>query len=323
MFKHTVKRLTSLIPVALIISVLLFGLNKAMPGDPIRQMVPEGIKDPVEIQAWYDAKVSEYGYDKPLPTQYVRWAGRLVQGDLGYSTQFKRPVSEVIKEPLKNSMVLNIVSILLSFAIAIPVGIQSAVKRGSKFDNFWQVFTLVGLSVPTFFISMILIFTFAIKLKLLPIGSMPGAGVGGITYVLRYARHLVLPVITLTFGSLASTVRYVRNAMIDVLNQDYIRTARSKGLSSKVVIYRHAFRNALIPIVTLVAGSLVAVFGGSMITESIFAWNGIGYILQMSIVNRDFMIVLAMNMFYAIIALLANLLMDLGYALVDPRVKLD
>ncbi len=170
---------------------------------------------------------------------------------------------------------------------------------------------------------MILIYTFAIKLKLLPIGSMPGIGAGGITYLMRYARHLVLPVITLTFGSLASTVRYVRNAMIDVLNQDYIRTARSKGLSSKVVIYRHAFRNALIPIVTLVAGSLVAVFGGSVITETIFAWNGIGYILQMSIVNRDFMIVLAMNMFYAIIALLANLLMDLGYALVDPRVKLD
>lgn len=323
MFKYTVKRLISLIPVALIISVLLFGLNKAMPGDPIRQMIPPSIKDPAEIQTWYDNKVSEYGYDKPLPTQYVRWAGRLVQGDLGYSTQFKRPVKEVIKGPLKNSMVLNVFSIFLAFAIAIPVGIKSAVKRGSKFDNFWQVFTLVGLSVPTFFISMILIFTFAIKLKLLPIGSMPGTGTGGLTYILKYARHLVLPVATLTFGSLASTVRYVRNAMIDVLNQDYIRTARSKGLSSKVVIYRHAFRNALIPIVTLVAGSLVSVFGGSVITETIFAWNGIGYILQMSIVNRDFMIVLAMNMFYAIIALLANLLMDLGYALVDPRVKLD
>ena len=323
MFKYTVKRLISLIPVALIISVLLFGLNKAMPGDPIRQMIPPSIKDPAEIQTWYDNKVSEYGYDKPLPTQYVRWAGRLVQGDLGYSTQFKRPVKEVIKGPLKNSMILNVFSIFLAFAIAIPVGIKSAVKRGSKFDNFWQVFTLVGLSVPTFFISMILIFTFAIKLKLLPIGSMPGTGTGGLTYMLKYARHLVLPVATLTFGSLASTVRYVRNAMIDVLNQDYIRTARSKGLSSKVVIYRHAFRNALIPIVTLVAGSLVSVFGGSVITETIFAWNGIGYILQMSIVNRDFMIVLAMNMFYAIIALLANLLMDLGYALVDPRVKLD
>ena len=323
MFKYTVKRLISLIPVALIISVLLFGLNKAMPGDPIRQMIPPSIKDPAEIQTWYDNKVIEYGYDKPLPTQYVRWAGRLVQGDLGYSTQFKRPVKEVIKGPLKNSMVLNVFSIFLAFAIAIPVGIKSAVKRGSKFDNFWQVFTLVGLSVPTFFISMILIFTFAIKLKLLPIGSMPGAGTCGLTYILKYARHLVLPVATLTFGSLASTVRYVRNAMIDVLNQDYIRTARSKGLSSKVVIYRHAFRNALIPIVTLVAGSLVSVFGGSVITETIFAWNGIGYILQMSIVNRDFMIVLAMNMFYAIIALLANLLMDLGYALVDPRVKLD
>lgn len=323
MFKYIIKRIVSLIPVALIISVLLFGLSKAMPGDPIKALIPQDIKDPAEIQAIYEKIRAEYGYDKPIPVQYVRWGGRLLKGDLGMSTTYKRPVSLVIKEPLKNSVVLNLFSITLSFLIAIPVGIKSAVKRGSKFDNFWQVTTLIGLSVPTFFISMILIFTFAIKLKLLPIGSMPSKGNGGIGYYLTYGRHLILPVATLTFGSLASTTRYVRNAMIDVLNQDYIRTARSKGLSSKVVIYRHAFRNALIPIVTLVAGSLVGVFGGSMITESIFAWNGIGYILQQAIVNKDYNIVLAMNMFYAVIALLANLLMDLGYALVDPRVKLD
>ena len=323
MFKYTIKRLISLIPVALIISVLLFGLNKAMPGDVIQTLIPQGIKDPVKIQEWYDAKYIELGYDRPLPVQYTKWMGRLMKGDLGQSTQFKKPVADVIKEPLKNSIILNIFSLLLSFAIAIPVGIRSAVKRGSNFDNFWQVFTLIGLSVPTFFIAMILIFTFAIKLRILPIGSMPRQGGGTLSYMLRYGRHLILPVLTLAIGNLASTTRYVRNAMIDVLNQDYIRTARSKGLSSKVVIYRHAFRNALIPIVTLVAGSLVAVFGGSMITESIFAWNGIGYILQMAIVNRDFMIVLAMNMFYSVIALMANLLMDLGYALVDPRVKLD
>lgn len=323
MLKYIFKRIVSLIPVALIISVLLFGLFKAMPGDPIRAMVPESIKDPVEIERVYQEIRSAYGYDKPIPVQYVRWVGRLVQGDLGNSTTYKRPVAMVIKEPLNNSVILNIFSITLSFLIAIPIGIKSAVKRGSKFDNFWQVFTLIGLSVPTFFIAMILIFTFAIKLSILPIGSMPMKGTGGIAYWLRFGRHLVLPVATLTIGSLASTTRYVRNAMIDVLNQDYIRTARSKGLSSKVVIYRHAFRNALIPIVTLLAGSLVAVFGGSMITESIFAWNGIGYILQQAITNKDYNIVLAMNMFYAIIALLANLLMDLGYALVDPRVKLD
>ena len=323
MFKYITKRIMSLIPVALIISVLLFGLTKSMPGDPIASLVPTDIKDPVQYQEVYNKIKSEYGYDKPIPVQYVRWVGRLSKGDLGNSTTFRRPVSLVIKEPLRNSVILNLFSISLSFLIAIPVGIRSAVKRGSKFDNAWQVITLVGLSVPTFFISMILIFTFAIKLNILPIGSMPSKGSGGFAYLLRYGRHLVLPVATLTFGSLASTTRYVRNAMIDVLNQDYIRTARSKGLSSKVVIYKHAFRNALIPIVTLVAGSLVAVFGGSMITESIFAFNGIGFILQNAIVNKDHNIVLAMNMFYAVIALLANLLMDLGYALVDPRVKLD
>lgn len=322
MIKYTMRRLVSLIPVMIIISIMLFGMFKIMPGDPVLASIPDGLR-PEQVEIWKEQKTIEYGFDKSLPEQYVRWVGKIAQGDLGQSTQLKRPVSMVIKEPLKNSIVLNLVSIALSFIIAIPVGIKSAVKRGSSFDNFWQVFTLVGLSVPTFFIAMILIYTLAIKLGLLPLGGMPSGGGFNLRYILKYTRHLILPMATLTIGSLAGTTRYVRNAMIDVLNQDYIRTARSKGLSSKVVIYRHAFRNALIPIVTLVAGSLVTVFGGSMITETIFAFNGIGYILFNALNTRDFMIVLAMNLFYAFLALFANLLMDLGYAAVDPRVKLD
>lgn len=323
MLKYIGKRFVSLIPVVILISFILFGMFKSMPGDPVNQLIPQGKLTAEQLEVERARIIEKYGFDKPIPVQYVRWMGNLLQGDLGPSTQFNRPVTTVIKEPLKNTIILNIVSLVLSFAISIPVGIKSAVKRGTTYDNFWQVFSLVGLSIPTFFIAMLSIFVFAIKFKLFPVGSMPSSTLPPFQYVLAYMRHLTLPVFTLTFGSLAGITRYVRNAMIEVLNQDYIRTARSKGLSSKVVIYRHAFRNALIPIVTLVAGSLVSVFGGSMITERIFAFNGIGTVMLTSITARDYNIVLAMNLFYAVLALFANLLMDLGYALVDPRVKLD
>lgn len=323
MFKYIGKRIVSMIPVVFVISVMLFGMFKSMPGDPVRALMPQGGNlSPEQIQAERQKIIELYGFDKPLPVQYAKWIGELSQGNLGVSTQYKRPAIDVIKEPMKNTIILNIVSLVIAFMISIPVGIKSAVKRGSTYDNFWQVFSLVGMSVPTFFIAMVTIFIFAIKLGLFPIGGMPSKNVGGI-YALQYIRYITLPVFTLTLGSLASVIRYVRNAMIEALSQDYIRTARSKGLSEKVVIYHHAFRNALIPIVTLVAGSLVSVFGGSMITEKIFAFNGIGTVMINAINNRDFMIVLALNMFYSVLALFANLLMDLGYALVDPRVKLD
>ena len=322
MLKYIGKRIVSMIPVMLIISIMLFGMFKSMPGDPITGLMPQGQMSPEQMEIEKQKIIEMYGFDKPLPVQYAKWMGQLAQGDLGQSTQYKRPAIDVIKEPMKNTIILNVFSLVLAFMISIPVGIKSAVKRGSTYDNFWQVFSLVGMSVPTFFIAMIAIFTFSIKLGLFPIGGMASKNMSGV-YALNYIRYLTLPVLTLTLGSLASVIRYVRNAMIDALSQDYIRTARSKGLSDKVVIYRHAFRNALIPIVTLVAGSLVSVFGGSMITERIFAFNGIGTVMINAINNRDFMIVLALNMFYSVLALFANLLMDLGYALVDPRVKLD
>ncbi len=323
MLKYIGKRMVSMIPVVLIISVMLFGMFKSMPGDPVRDLMPQtGNMTPEQIEVERQKIIEQYGFDKPLPVQYVKWMGELAKGNIGYSTQYKRPAIDVLKEPMKNTIILNIISLVLAFIISIPVGIKSAVKRGSTFDNFWQVFSLVGMSVPTFFIAMISIYVFSIKLGLFPIGGMASKNTSGI-YFLEFLRYLTLPVLTLTLGSLASIIRYVRNAMIEALSQDYIRTARSKGLSDKVVIYRHAFRNALIPIVTLVAGSLVSVFGGSMITEKIFAFNGIGTVMINAINNRDFSIVLALNMFYSVLALFANLLMDLGYALVDPRVKLD
>jgi len=295
-----------------------------MPGDPVRNMVDPTIKDPAEQERQYEEIKKNLGYDKSLPEQYVRWVKNTATGNLGYSTKYKAPVTEVIKTPMKNTVLLNVISLVLSFIISIIVGIQSAVKRGKFFDKFWQVISLIGMAMPTLLISILLIYAFSIKLEVLPIGGMPAmVDDGSMAYYAEWARYIILPVATLTIGSFAGTIRYVRNAMIEVLNSDYIRTARAKGLSSKVIIYSHAFRNALIPVVTILAGSLAGLFGGASITESIFSWNGIGQVLIQSVNQRDYNMVLALNMFYAILALVANIIMDVGYAFVDPRVKLD
>lgn len=324
MLKYIGKRLVSLIPVVFIISVMLFGLMKIMPGDPVKLMMPPATKDPAEYQRIYERYRQQLGLDKSIPEQYVRWVVNTAKGDLGYSTSMNRPVKEVLATPLKNSIALNMFSITLAFMISIPVGIRSAVKRGKFFDSFWQVFSLVGISMPTFFIGLGLIFIISLKLDLLPASGMPlRADDGSLSYFFDWLNYAILPVVTLTLGSFAGTIRYVRNAMLEILSKDYIRTARSKGVKEKVVIYSHAFRNALIPVVTIVAGALVGLFGGSSITEQVFAWNGIGYVLIKALNSRDYMVILAMNMFYAVISLVANLLMDIGYALVDPRIKLD
>jgi len=324
MIKFLTRRIISLLPVVFIITLMLFGMFKVMPGDPVLLMLPPDLNSESQRKEFYDLYSERLGLNKSLPEQYVAWLGNTARGDFGTSTTYNKPVKDVIARPLQNSISLNVFSIVIAFLISIPVGIKSAVKRHSFFDSFWQVFSLIGLSIPTFFIGLGLIFAIAIKLRLLPAGGMPFMpNDGSIAYFTQWFRYLILPVTTLTIGSLAGTIRYVRNAMIEIIGKDYIRTARSKGLNEKVIIYSHAFRNALIPVVTLVSGSLVALFGGSAITESIFAWNGIGNVLIQALNNRDYMVVLTMNMFYAVLSLTANLIMDIGYAVVDPRVKLN
>ncbi len=323
----------ALVPVVFIISIILFGMLHAMPGDPVMLLLPidptgASTERDADFDRIYAETAARYGYDQPIPVQYVRWVGNTLSGNLGYSTQYSRQVTEVVAGPLRNSLVLNIGSTILAFIISIIVGIKSAVRQGKLYDRFWQVMSMVGYSLPTFFIAMILIFVFGQKLQWLPSSSMPPGSLfradnGTIAYFLEWIRILILPTVTLTIGSFASTSRYVRNAMIESLSQDYIRTARSKGVSERNVIYSHAFRNALIPVVTVVAWGIAGMFGGSAITERMFSFNGIGNYLITGVMNRDFSLVLAMNMFYTLIALSANVAMDIGYALVDPRIKLD
>lgn len=311
-----------MIPVIIVISILLFCLVKAMPGDPIRAYLGVNSKVSPEIK---EKLVADLGLDQPMHVQYFMWLKRMVNGDFGESIQYKRPVSEVVGDFLWNTFLLKIVVFILAFGISIPIGIICAVKQYSKTDNFWTVFSLIGISMPSFFFGLLLIFAFAVNFRLFPISGMvtPGTDYTGLEYVLDMARHMVLPVTVLTISSLASLVRYIRNSMLEVVKQDYIRTARSKGLGEKIVIYKHAFRNALIPIVTLIGIWIPFLFTGSVITEKVFVWPGIGRVLYEGVIMRDYNLIMTLNMLFALLMLMGNLLQDIGYAIVDPRVKVE
>lgn len=325
MFKYIVKRFLSLIPVVIIISILLFSVSRMMPDNRITnkllQLPPntryeerERIRKELEEQ---------YGVNDPYVVQYFKWISNTVRGDLGYSNIYKQPVTEAIKRPLFNTIILNIGVIFFSLLISILAGIKSAVKHNSLYDKFWQVFSLVGTSIPVFFTGLLLIFTFAFMLKWFPSGGMPSVRLTGGAYILAWLKHLVLPTIALTIGSLAGTIRYVRNSMLEALHEDYIRTARAKGLSNKVIVYSHAFRNALIPVVTIVIGSIGALFSGSVITETIFSWQGMGKVMLESVTKLDFDLLLNLNLFFILVYLGTNFITDISYAFVDPRVKLS
>lgn len=322
MIKFLFKRILHMIPVIFIISLVIFGMVKAMPGDPLNAYVGQGVELTAEKREQLEDML---GLNAPLPIQYGKWVTRMVTGDFGESITYKKPVREVIRPFIWNSFILNVGGFILAFLISIPVGIWSAVKKYSHFDNFWTVFSLIGVCMPSFFFGLILISIFAVKLRLFPMNGMvtPGQNSVGFARVLDIGKHLVLPMAVVTFSSLASLVRYVRNAMLEVIKQDYIRTSRSKGLSEKVVIYKHAFRNALIPIITLIGFYIPLLFGGSTILETIFIWPGIGKELYAGVMSRDYNLVMALNMFFALLTLLGNLLADIGYAVADPRVKVE
>ena len=322
MVKYIFKRLINLIPVVFIISVVIFGTVKAMPGDPVNAYLGAGSR---ATEAQKDSIRREWGLDRPLPEQYVTWVKNMVtKGDLGQSTKFKQPVADIIGEYVWNTFLL-----IIGIALSIPIGIRQAVKKFSKFDNFWTVFSLLGVSVPTFFFALLLVFYIAIPTGALPVSGMRDASMALIGYdnifqeIADVAVHMILPVTVLAFSNFATFSRYVRSAMIDVINQDYVRTARAKGLKEKVVIYRHAFKNAMIPLVTLLGLYIPSLFSGAMILESVFAWPGLGKILVDAITNQDQAIMQACLLFSAILMVLGNLLSDVLYSVVDPRVKVE
>ncbi|MGI6157451.1 MAG: ABC transporter permease subunit [Saccharofermentanales bacterium] len=269
------------------------------------------------------------GYTLDPEPQMIKTDGSLhgmLQGYFGFSEYFKSDVVDAIKEPIKNTMFINIFSTIAALGITIPLGIHCAVHKGSKFDTSIQTLTILGYSIPIYIISLIFMYFFVVLWRVFP---LMGSKTPGMTYANGWEEfvdrlyHILLPVIVMTFASLGGMTRYVRSSMIEALSTDYIRTARAKGLREKVVIYSHAWRNALLPVITSILGWFLGIFGGSVIIENTFSLNGMGKLYWLGLNNRDFELVLAIQMFYTVVSLLGALLIDLSYGLVDPRVRVD
>lgn len=326
MAKYILKRLGYMVFVFFIVSMMQFALFKMIPGDPVvLQLEGQTFVNKEQYQIAYDDLYKKMGLDKSIPEQYMVWISDTLSGDFGNSTIYKKPVIEVVGVPAQNTIMLNIVTLVLVFSITIPLGIVTAIKKNSLFDKTVQVGTIIGYSLPSFVVALVAIVILAVNFPIFPISGSNSAGFTGTGFEAfkDKAYHMMLPIIVMTLSSLGGVTRYVRATMIDVLRMDYIRTARSKGLREKVVVYSHAFRNALIPVVTILTGWFIGIFSGSIVIESVFAWNGLGTLLITSLRQQDYFVVLAMNMFYIILGLAANLFLDLIYGLIDPRVKLS
>lgn len=322
MKQYIIRRLLQMIPIIIGVSLIIFIVFKLPPGDAVDNMRANHPK-------WTEAKVKQlkhlYRLDQPWIVQYGYWAGNAVRGDWGQSYQYKQSVGSVIWPKLWNSFSLAILSFILEYLIAIPIGIISATKQYSFVDMFFTVFALIGMSIPAFFFGLLLQKWFCVDTRIFPVSGMHNAGVNltGISNVIDFLYHAILPLIVLTLQGVASTMRYTRTSMLEVVRQDYIRTARAKGLKEKTVIYKHALRNAMIPIVTLMGLQLPTLFSGAILTEQIFTWPGVGWLTIQAVNNRDYPILMGTAMLTAILTLLGNLLADLTYAILDPRIRLS
>lgn len=320
MRKFLIRRLLIVIPVLIGISMAVFALMHAMPGDPYANMI-----DPTVSLEDRENLLESIGYYDPIPVKYVKWVERAVKGDLGYSTKYKEPVTNVLKRRIFNTLLLSVTSFILSAIIAIPLAVISATKQYSGFDYLVTIVAFIGLSIPAFFFALLLIKFLAFDLGLFPISGMYtiGAGYEGFSKFLDHLHHMILPLVVLTFISLAGLMRYTRSSMLEVLKQDYIRTARAKGLSERVVIYKHALRNGLIPVITVLSLSLGFLLSGAILTENVFAWPGMGTLSYQAILNRDYPVIIACTMIFALTVLAANIFADIMYAVVDPRIRYD
>lgn len=318
MIQYIIKRILKMIPTLIIISIIFFGIINMAPGDFV-----DGKANPNMSQEKIEQLKSIYGLDKPLPVRYVNWGKNAITGNFGDSLRYKQPVTTVLGSYIWNSFYLAAISFILSLVIAMPIGIISAVKQYSRFDKTFTVLAFISLSLPSFFVALVSINVFSLNLGIFPVNGMTTAGTQatGLNNIIDIAKHMFLPLLTLTVVSIGSWVRYVRTSMLEVIRQDYIRTARAKGLKEKVVIYKHALRNGLIPIVTFIGMSIPGLFSGALITETIFAWPGIGRIGYEAILNRDYTLLMGFSMLLAVLTLLGNLLSDVLYAVVDPRIK--
>jgi len=322
MSRYVIRRLIQAVPLLIAISVIVFAIIEVAPGDPAQMYIdPEKGADP----AYIEAVRHSLGLDQPVYVRYISWLVKTLQGDFGFSFRTRRPVALEIGDRLPNTLLLGGVALLMSMVIAVPIGIISALKRYTLIDYILSTLALVGISVPVFWVALVLLQIFAIQLNWLPGVGMRSVRVEyeGFAAILDVIRHMILPAIVLSLAQTASWSRYQRSALLEVLGQDYIRTARAKGVRERRVIGVHALRNALIPMVTLIGLSVPSIVTGAFITETIFGWPGMGRLGVESINGRDYPIIMAVTMLSALLIVFGNLLADIAYAWVDPRIRYD
>jgi len=319
MFFYIVRRIAVTIPLILLGLTLTFFIMRLAPGDPTTQYINPDFDPAVKA-----LMMKKFGLDKPLPVQYWRWLTSFLQGDFGISFDRSRPVSEVIQGAVGNTLLLSSLALVISLLTGVILGIISAIKQYSKFDNSMTVLSLFLYSMPSFWLGLMLIILFALILGWLPAGGTISINYDYLSPLGQFwdrVKHLILPVFVLGIGSAASTMRYMRGSMLEIIRQDFIRTARAKGLSEKMINLKHATRNAIIPVVTLFGLSIPFLLSGAVITEIVFAWPGMGRVMITSIFQRDYPVTIAVTAIAFTTVMVGNLVADLLYAVVDPRIR--
>jgi len=314
--RYIVRRLVQAVPLLIGITMVSFLIIHLAPGDPVLTLV-----DPNASVAEMERVRTMMGLDKPIHVQYWRWFTGILRGDFGRSFTDGRQVLTKIGERIPATLELSILALLLSLVVAIPAGVLSAVRQYSIFDYSATVGAFLGVAIPNFWFGMLCILLFSVYLGWLP--SYGRMTLVGPTSLLDRIEHLVMPVIVLGLSSTATLTRYMRSSMLEVVRQDYVRTARAKGLAERVVVYRHALRNALIPVVTILGLTVPALLGGALITEQVFAWPGMGRLTIQAVFRRDYPVVMGVNLMAAFLVVAGNFLADISYALIDPRVRYD
>jgi len=321
MQRYVIGRVFQMIPILLGISVVVFALLAAAPGDQVDLLI-SGIpnitpEDVVRLK-------HVYGLDEPVHVRYVKWIERAVQGDLGWSRTYKEPVARLIADRLSNTAMLAGAALLLALAVALPVGIYSALHQYSLLDYGATLLTFFGVSVPVFWFGIMLIYVFGVTWHMLPPGGINSPGVApGLPMLMDRLKYLPLPTLALGLVFMASFTRYTRSSMLEVVRQDYVRTAHAKGLPGRVVIRRHALRNALVPLVTVLGVAVPGVLAGAPLTETVFSWPGVGKLLVDSTLGGDYAVAQGVIMFISLMVIVANLLVDVAYVYLDPRIRYD
>lgn len=321
MIQYIARRLVQALVLLFLLSIILFGLISAVPGG----LMTAYENNPDITPEDYARLQAKYGLDQPVPVRYAKWLGNVLRGDWGTSFVSKRPVMQEISDRLPNTLLLMGLAELVTLLIAIPLGIYSSLKQYSLFDHIATTLAFAGQSLPVFWFGLVLIIIFAVTLKG-PTGAplLPGSGMATPNApfsLVDRIRHLILPVSMLSLVSAAGYMRFMRSAMLDVVNQDYVRTARAKGMVEREVVFKHALRNALIPVITLIALDIPTLFFGAVFTERIFAWPGMGRLYIDAAFKTDYPVLMALLLISGALIILSNLLADLLYAYLDPRIK--